>query len=194
MTRRPFPARSLAALLAGAAAAACAPLALAQAQPPVGSITYAGALAPAAQPVPTLGQWAVVVLSLLLLPLAWRAARGRLACLALAGPGLLAGALLLAAGWSERAQAVPVGMGDVLLDNAAGGTAAVPYHAALDTPFADYMHQYEVANATGQALRITAVTLAPPHEARAHGDTPRCAPALVLAPGQSCYLLVAKPH
>ena len=73
MTRRPFPARSLAALLAGAAAAACAPLAWAQAQPPVGSITYAGALAPAAQSVPTLGQWAVVVLSLLLLPLARRA-------------------------------------------------------------------------------------------------------------------------
>ena len=39
-----------------------------QAQPPVGTITYA--LAGAAQPVPTLTQWGVLLLSLLLAPLA----------------------------------------------------------------------------------------------------------------------------
>ncbi|GAD22663.1 midcut-by-XrtH protein [Acidovorax sp. MR-S7] len=190
MKRTLYPLRSAAALLA--ATACCAPAAWAQAQPPVGTITYA--LAGAAQPVPTLTQWGVLLLSLLLAPLAWRAARGRLTCLALAGPGLLAAALLLAAGWSERAQALPLAMGDVLLDNPAGGSADIPYHVALDTPFADFMYQYEVGNATGQPLRITGITLTPAHTDRAPMDTPRCTAGLVLAPGEGCYLLVSKPH
>jgi hypothetical protein len=189
MKRTLHPLRSTAALLT---AAACAPAAGAQAQPPVGVITYAGLAA--AQAVPTLTQWGVLLLSLLLAPLAWRAARGRLACLALAGPGLLAAALLLAAGWSERAQALPLAMGDVLLDNAAGGSADIPYHAALDTPFADFLYQYEVGNATGQPLRITGTTLTPGHTDRAPLDTPRCTAGLVLAPGEGCYLRVGKPH
>jgi hypothetical protein len=169
MKRTLHPLRSTAALLT---AAACAPAAWAQAQPPVGVITYAGLAA--AQAVPTLTQWGVLLLSLLLAPLAWRAARGRLACLALAGPGLLAAALLL--------------------DNAAGGSADIPYHAALDTPFADFLYQYEVGNATGQPLRITGTTLTPGHTDRAPLDTPRCTAGLVLAPGEGCYLRVGKPH
>ena len=191
MTRNLSPVRPLAALLA-TAAAACPPIAWAQAQPPVGTISYA--LAAAAQPVPTLAQWAVVLLSLLLVPLAWRAARGRLACLALAGPGLLAAALLLAAGWSERAQAQPMAPGDVLLDNPAGGTADIPYCAALDSHFADFMCGYEVGNATGQPVRITGIALTPEHTDREPMDTPRCTAGLVLAPGEGCYLLVSKPH
>ncbi len=94
----------------------------------MGAIAYAGLAA--AQPVPTLTQWGLLLLSLLLAPLAWRAARGRLACLALAGPGLLAAALLLAAGWSGQVEAQPTAPGDVLLDNPAGGTADM----GLSTP------------------------------------------------------------
>ena len=189
MKRTLYTLRSTAALLASAA---CAPAAWTQAQPPVGAITYAGLAA--AQPVPTLTQWGVLLLSLLLAPLAWRAARGRLTCLALAGPGLLAAALLLAAGWSGQVEAQPTAPGDVLLDNPAGGTADIPYCAALDSHFADFMCGYEVGNTTGRPLRITGIALTPGHTDRAPMDTPRCTAGLVLPAGESCYLLVSKPH
>lgn len=189
MKRTLHTSRSTAALLSSAA---CAPAAWAQAQPPVGSITYAGLAA--TQPVPTLTLWGVLLLSLLLAALAWRAARGPLAGLALAGPGLLAAALLLAAGWSGQVEAQPAAPGDVLLDNPAGGTADIPYHVALDTAFADFMYQYEVGNATGQPLRITGISLTPGHDDRAPMDTPRCTAGLVLPAGESCHLLVSKPR
>lgn len=189
-------ARSLACLIPLLAAAAT-PAAWAQAQPPVGSITYAAALAGAAQPVPTLAHGAMVVLSLLMAPVAWRAARGRLACLALAaGPAVLAGALLGAAAWSGHAEARSKvsGGSDVLLNNPAGGMADIPYHAALDTAFRDYMYEYEVRNTTAASVRITGVTLTTGHNDRPMATTPRCVAGLVLAADETCYLLVSKPR
>ncbi len=191
---RPFRARTFAALPAVALAAAASPAAWAQGQPPVGTITYALLAASNAQPVPSLAQWGVVLLSLLMAPVAWRVARHRMACLALLGPGLLGAALLAAAAWSGQAQALPAPLGDVPLDNAAGGTADIPYHAALDTAFADYMYQYEVGNGSGQTVRITGITLTAGHTNRNPMDTPRCTVGLVLAPNETCYLLVGKPH
>lgn len=174
-------------------AASGAPCAWAQAQPPVGTITFAAALAGAAQPVPTMAQWALVILSLLMVPVAWRAARGRMGCWAwAAGPGFLT-AVMLMTSWSRDADAVPVEV-DVVLDNPAGGSADIPYHAALDLAFADFMHQYGVRNTTTQSLRITGITLTPAHNDRDPRDPPRCTVGMVLAAGERCYLLVSKPH
>lgn len=164
----------------------------AQAQPPVGAVTYVAALT--AQPVPTLAQWGVMVLSLLMALLAWRAGRNRLVCLALAAaPSVLAAAMLVAASWSGPAEAQPV-VDDVLLDNPSGGTADIPYHASLDWAAADYMHQYEVRNTTGQTVRITNITLTAGHNNRNPLDTPRCTLGTVLAADEGCFLLVSKPH
>ena len=55
-----LPYRSLSRFLTVVSASG-APCAWAQAQPPVGTITFAAALAGAAQPVPTMAQWALVI-------------------------------------------------------------------------------------------------------------------------------------
>jgi len=116
----------------------------------------------------------VVVLSLLMAPLAWRAARGRLASLVLAAsPGVLAAALLVAVSWSGKAEAQ--GAVAVLLDSPAGGTADIPYDAALDTPHSDFMSPYVVRNTTGQALRVTGITLTSGHAQRSTMSNPPCA-------------------
>lgn len=178
---------------AAAAAATCPHTAWAQVQPPVGAMTYAAALAGAAQPVPTLAQWGVVVLSLLMAPLAWRAARWRLASLVLAAsPGVLAAALLVAVSWSGKAEAQ--GAVAVLLDSPAGGTADIPYDAALDTPHSDFMSPYVVRNTTGQALRVTGITLTSGHAQRSTMSNPPCAVGGMLAPGAVCHLMVSKPR
>ena len=191
---RTFRFRAFASLPAVALAATASSTAWAQAQPPVGSITYAALAASNAQPVPSLAQWGVVLLSLLIAPVAWRAARGRLPSLVLAaGPGVLAAALLVAASWSGQAEAVPVG-GDVELNNPAGGSADIPYSAALDSAGADYMHQYEVQNTTGQSVRITGVTLTAGHTDRNPMGGVRCTVGAVLAANESCQLLVSKPR
>ncbi len=99
--------RTVASMLATTALAASGS-AWAQAQPPVGAITYVAGLAGPVQPVPTLAEWGVLVLSLLMALMAWRAARGRLACLVLAiAPGVLAAAMLVATSWSGPAEAAP---------------------------------------------------------------------------------------
>ena len=177
-------------------AAAAAPAAWAQGQPPIGTITFAAALASTVQPVPTLAQWGVVTLSLLMALLAWRTARSRLACLAVAaGPVVLAAALLVSASWSGQAEAQPVpGAADVALDNPAGGTADIPYMTWLDSPGTDYMYQYEVRNTTAKALRIAGITLTPGHNERSPSDSPRCTVGSMLAANEGCYLLVSKPH
>lgn len=188
-----FRRRTCAGLLAISTLALSAP-AWAQGQPPVGAITYAAALAGAAQPVPSLAQWGVVVLSLLMAPLAWRVARGRLACLALAAsPGLLAAAMLMAASWSGQAEAQPVA-DDVLLASPSGGTADIPYQAALDLAWTDYMYQYQVRNTSGQSVRITGITYTAGHNDRDPRDPPRCTAGLVLAASEGCYVLVSKPR
>ncbi len=166
----------------------------AQAQPPVGAITYVAGLAGPAQPVPTLAEWGVLVLSLLMVLMAWRAARGHLASLMLAvAPGVLAAAMLVATSWNSPAEAQPMGA-SVLLDNPSGATADIPYRESLDWAAADYMHQYEVRNTTGQTVRITDITLIAGHNNRNPLDTPRCTVGMVLAADEGCFLLVSKPH
>ncbi|MDR6769022.1 hypothetical protein J2W88_004330 [Acidovorax delafieldii] len=100
---------------------------------------------------------------------------------------------MLMTSWSRDADAVPVEV-DVVLDNPVGGSADIPYHAALDLAFADFMHQYGVRNTTTQSLRITGITLTPVHNDRDPRDPPRCTVGMVLAAGERCYLLVSKPH
>ena len=185
--------RPWASLLATTALAASGSV-WAQAQPPVGAITYVAGLAGPAQPVPTLAEWGVLVLSLLMALMAWRAARGHLASLMLAiAPGVLAAAMLVATSWSSPVEAQPMGV-SVLLDNPSGATADIPYHESLDWPAADYMHQYEVRNTTGQTVRITDITLTAGHNNRNPLDTPRCTVGMVLAADEGCFLLVSKPH
>ncbi|QLA80672.1 midcut-by-XrtH protein [Acidovorax sp. JMULE5] len=185
--------RTVASVLATTALAASGS-AWAQAQPPVGAITYVAGLAGPVQPVPTLAEWGVLVLSLLMALMAWRAARGRLACLVLAiAPGVLAAAMLVATSWSGPAEAAPA-PDDVQLNNPSGGTADIPYHTSLDRAAADYMHQYQVRNTTGQSVRITGVSLTPGHNDRDPRDPPRCTVGTVLAADESCNLLVSKPR
>lgn len=185
--------RTVASVLATTALAASGS-AWAQAQPPVGAITYAAGLAGPAQPVPTLAEWGVMALSLLIALMAWRAARGRLACLVLAiAPGALAAAMLMATSWSGPAEAAPA-PDDVQLNNPSGGNADIPYHTSLDRAAADFMHQYRVRNTTGQSVRITGVSLTPEHNDRDPRDPPRCTVGTVLAAHEICNLLVSKPR
>lgn len=188
MTRLLSPARTLVVLLAGAAA--YAPGAWAQAGAPVGAIAFAPALA-ATQSVPTLSQWGLAALALLLALGSRRWLRGPGAARAVA-LGLLAGAALLSTPWVGQALAQPVSA--LLLDNPAGGTIDLPDHPDFERPFADYMHAYEVRNVTDRPLRITAITVTAAHRITGPlGDT-RCTTGRTLAPLASCQIEVGRPH
>lgn len=191
---QPFPRHAAALLMA-----AGIPCAWAQAAtPPIGTITYTG-LSVAAQPmpVPTLSQWGLIVaLALQLALLAWHLLRGhKRFTIRSAGLGLLAAAALTATPWGNLpAVAMPVPGGDVLLDNAAGGSAAIPYDQSLDMAFADYQHEYEVRNTSSQSLRIRTMSVTASHVLRAPRGDSACTEGQNLAPGASCFIKVYKPH
>ena len=192
MTRIINARHALAACFTALPAAAFTGSAWAQALPPVGSIPYV--LAGSAQSVPALAPWGLGLLSLLMVPLAWRLGRSHRALLGLGASGLLGAALLATAGWSAPAVAQGAPGNNVLLDSPTGGTADIPYVASLDSAFSDFMADYEVRNTAEQALLITGVTLKPGHTDRDPMQTPHCVTGLTLAPGAVCHLLVSKPH
>ncbi|MBV7429630.1 midcut-by-XrtH protein [Acidovorax sp. sif1233] len=172
------------------AAAAAAPAAWAQGAP-VGAVAYAPLAAPAA--VPTLSQWGLLVLVLLLAAAARHLLRhaGHGVVRAIV-PGLLACAALLCMPWGGQAIAVP--SSDVPLDNPAGGVADIPDHPDLERAFADYLHAYEVRNTTDRPQRITAVSVTAAHRIQGPGDETRCTVGQTLAPMASCHLVVGRPH
>ena len=165
------------------------PAAWAQAAP-VGAVAYAPLAG--AQAVPTLSQWGMAALALVLAALASRLLRGQGGVLRLAALGLLAGAALLASPWSGQALARPAD--DVLLDNPAGGTAPLPDHPDFERPFADYMHGYTVRNTTGRPQRIKAVTVTAAHRIMNSHDDTQCTVGQILAPAASCSVVVGRPH
>ncbi|WP_198969926.1 midcut-by-XrtH protein [Xylophilus sp. ASV27] len=178
-------------LRAGALALAAGTQAPAWAQA-VGNITYAP-LSAGTQSVPTLSQWGMAALALLLAAGARHLLRGhgngvvRTAML-----GLVAGAALLAMPWSGQALAVPAS--EVLLDKPAGGSVDLPDHPDFELPFADFMHGYEVRNTTDRPLRITAVDVTAAHRIAGPSDETRCSVDQTLAPLASCQIVVSRPH
>jgi hypothetical protein len=171
------------------AAATLAPAAAWAQGAPVGAVTYAPLAAPAA--VPTLSQWGLVVLVLLLAAagrhLLRHAGRGVVRAIV---PGLLACAALLCMPWGGQAIALP--SSEVMLDNPAGGVADIPDHPDLDIAFMDYLHEYEVRNTTDRPQKIIAVSVTPTHRLFNSGDP--CAVGQMLAPMAVCYLRVGRLH
>ena len=147
-----------------------------------GTIDY-GPL-PMATSVPTLGEWALVLMALLVMVVAYRALRGRvngrLLTHLLLGGGLAAGGL--ASGhWVQSAQAVVDP--EVLLTVASGGSVNV---IQVNVPV-------KVTNNAGVALQIKAlhanyegVSWVEPNE-----GAPQCQVGTVLQAGGSCYVQLA---
>ena len=138
---------------------------------PIGGTVGYGPLAIA---VPTLGEWSLVLLALLLAAVAYRVLRGRvggrlLSQLFLAGGVAAAG--LAGHGLVRQAEAVAFPE----LDNATGGSVTVYGWATLD-------------NVTSVPLRINAVT--PNSGSRVKSPpaagTPECAVGTVVQPADSC--------
>ncbi len=166
------------ALLLRAALLACCAPALAQAAP-IGSVNY-GPLAAAAQTVPTLSQWALWGLALVLAVLAARRA-GRMAGRLAVGGLIAAAALGGLAPWGGRALALP----PLSMDNPAGGTVELP--DSPDLHGGDWFTQYEVSNATGKAQRILAVSVGADYTINQSTQN-LCTPGQTLEPEDSCVV------
>ncbi len=162
---------------------ACAPSAWGQS---VGSVTYAPAALAGAHGVPTLSQWALWGLALVLGVLAVRST-GRGTARA-AAAGLLACAALLGTPWGGPAAAQPALGPEVLLDQEDGGQAPIAHHPDLDA--GDRFHVYEVLNDTPRPQRITAIDFTGMHEQLYQGDQGQCAVGAVLAPQARCEIAV----
>ncbi|KRD21834.1 hypothetical protein ASE39_05365 [Acidovorax sp. Root267] len=170
------------------AAAAIAPTAWAQGAP-VGTVAYAPLAS--VQAVPTLSQWALAALVLVLAALARHLLRhGANGVVRALLPGLLACAALLCMPWGGQAIALP--SSEVVLDNPAGGVADIPDHPDLEIAFRDYLHVYEVRNTTDRPQQITAVSVTPVH--RLFDTDDRCTVGQMLAPMAVCYLRVGRLH
>lgn len=171
MSRRPT-------LLPRTALLACCAPALAQAAP-IGGVGY-GPLAAAAQAVPTLSQWALWGLALVLAVLAARRA-GRMATRLAVGGLIAAAALGGLAPWGGQALALPL----LSMDNPAGGTVELPDRPDLHG--GDWFAEYEVSNATGKAQRILSVSVEADYTINQSTQN-RCTPGQTLAPGDSCVV------
>lgn len=150
---------------------------------PGGTIDYEPLAA--ATSVPTLGEWGLVLMALLVGVVAYRALRGRvngrLLVHLLLGGGLVTGGL--AGGDLVRsARAVSEGPSEVNMTQAGGGSVLV----------IDYDTVVKVNNVAGVPLRIKAMT--PNAEYLHWGDpspsSPQCTVGLVVPAGGACYVLV----
>ena len=152
----------------------------------VGGISYAPL---GAQSVPTMSEWALILLAVALAALAYRATRGQAGrTLKVWAAGLLACATFAAAVWNQPAIATP--LVSVLLDQAGGGTAAIPSHPDLYT--GDFFHDYSVQNQTPQPQRITGISLNSGLSVPPSGKSPKCTVGLVLQPNDVCNVRVYK--
>lgn len=150
-----------------------------------GTIGY-GPLA-AATSVPTLGEWSLLLLALLVMAVAYRALRGRvnsrLLTHLLLGGGLAAGGL--ASGhWVQSVQAVvPEPEPEVTMTTASGGTVDV---SVIGAPVM-------VTNGTAVSQQIKALTTNVPGVSWVAPDSgsPQCQVGTVVAADASCYVQLA---
>ncbi|MEZ5606691.1 MAG: midcut-by-XrtH protein [Burkholderiaceae bacterium] len=134
--------------------------------------------------VPTLSQWALVAMGLLLAVLAYRALRGRIHGRLLTHL-LLGGGLAAAGGWAgtggvPSAQAAPPVEDTVALSQASGGTANITVLGVS-----------EVENTSAVALRIKALNSTAQWINPEPGHAPQCVVGMVLQPGGTCYVELA---
>lgn len=160
--------------LATAALLLCAPVAWAGGPVAGGSIDY-GPLAASVSAVPTLGEWMLVLMGLLLAVVAYRSLRGRvngrlLSNLTLAGGALAA--TVAGHGLVQEARAIMAGV--VNMSSPTGGTAVATNWSAL-------------TNTTGVPLKILAIrpndgswVISPPPA------SPECTVGSVVSPGNVC--------
>jgi len=151
---------------------------------PTGIIDY-GPLS-AASSVPTLGEWSLLLLALLVAVVAYRALRGRvngrLLTHLLLGGGLLAGGLI-GGHWVQSVQAK--GVATLSMDQAGGGTVEV-----TDTNVA-----VPVMNTSGVAQKITGMRLTSESLSWGNPDeTPRCDIGVVVQAGATCYVMLEMPE
>ena len=149
-----------------------------------GTIDY-GPL-PTAASVPTLGEWSLVLMALLVMVVAYRAVRGRvngrLLTHLLLGGGLAAGGLA-SGNWVQSVQAMV--QTDFPMTVASGGTVTVTTYNELVT----------VTNTSAVPLKITrmqtsteSMTWVDPD-----GETPRCEVGTIVQAGAKCYVKLYWP-
>ncbi len=150
--------------------------------PVAGAIVY-GPLSAAT--VPTLGEWSLLLLALLVMAVAYRALRdrvdSRLLTHLLLGGGLAAGGL--ASGhWVQSVQAVVPG---VTMPSASGGRVNV---SVIGAPVM-------VTNGTAVSQQIKSLTTNTPGASWVAPDSgsPQCLVGTVVAAGASCYVQLAGP-
>lgn len=152
----------------------------------VGGIAYAPL---GAQSVPTMSEWALILLAVALAALTYRATRGQAGrTLKIWAAGFLACATFAAAVWNQPAIAVPLAA--ILMTQPAGGTADIPSHPDLFT--GDFFHDYSAQNQTPKPQRITGISLSPGLSIPPSGPAPKCTVGLVLQPNDICYVRVYK--
>ena len=132
--------------------------------------------------VPTLSEWMLLGLGLMLLVLAYRVLRVRtngrlLANLTLIGGGALAAAAGHSLFGDARAQPA---ITEMPLGSSGGGSVALN----VDT-------LYSLVNQTGIAQRILSVTPTSPYSEDDPGIAPRCVVGYLLAPTANCYVRFA---
>ena len=178
------PVRPLSALFLLASPAAFAGVAVPPA-PISGIFTYAPATTTA---VPTMSEWGLVAMVLLLAVVAYRALRNHMGGKPLASL-VLAGALGLgmASGMPMLRPAVAiVAPTQISLTTAAGGFAG--FNAIGPT----YLY-LEVVNNSGVPQRITGMEVEAPYSFVDSGNTPQCVVGLSLSVGGKCYISVGMP-
>jgi len=180
MTRVLLGARSVAAMVLGLLVAQGA------AAQSMGSVSYAPF---AASNVPTMSEWALIGMAVVLAAVALYAMRAQnRRVLKMWASGLVACGALSAAFWNRPAVAEPAPV-EIALDQPPGGVANIPHSTELF--FGDFFHIYTAQNLTDRPQRVTGVsvitglTLLPPT-----GFTPECTVGLVLQPNGICYIKV----
>lgn len=140
----------------------------------------------AAQNVPTVSEWTLIGMTMLLGLVAYLAMRSqRRGVSRLLGLGAMTLVALSSTLWNQTAQAVPAP--DALMSLAAGGTADLPHRSALFS--FPWTYVYLVRNQTGQAQRVTAVTSITGVSVESPaGSNPECTVGLVLQANDVCYV------
>lgn len=150
----------------------------------MGSVSYAPL---AASNVPTVSEWGLIGMAVLVALAAYHAMRAQGSrALKAWTTGLLVCGVLSASLWNHPAIATPPPV-EIALDQSTGGVADIPHNAELFFP--PFTHVYTVQNQTAVAQRVTGVSTRPDLLLETPtGFTPECTVGLVLQPDDMCYL------
>lgn len=140
---------------------------------------------PNAAAVPTLGEWTLILMALLMSVVAYRALRGRVNGRILSNTALITGTLAATLAGHGLVKEVEAAMGyqDYEMSIRTGGTI-------------DGINMMKLINTSGVPQQIKAIRLTGPYPVRVppQDEAPECNVNLVVAPGNNCYMIVQQAN